>query len=340
MRILYVGNAIGFTSAPRYYTTPLRMVNGFIRNGHVVFIYNDRDHARYANIWRSSKRGVKAANHGLLKDVEAFRPDLVVLGHCEMISNATINEIRRLISGVKIVYRNVDSLAQGHNIERLHRRAEAVDGIFLTTSGKDIEQFSGDNCFVSFFPNMIDASIDSHQAFACAETIGDVFFAGEIVRDMADQRRRDVDRIINELSDLRLSFHGSVVNKTSLLGTEYLDILGQCRMGLSLDRSDKYWLYASERLHQYLGNGVLTFVYRGKGFEQIFADDEVAFYSDLAELIEKCRQFAANDEDWRNVAAKGYNKARQYFSAENVTQYIIERSFDLPLSRDYPWHDL
>ncbi len=340
MRILYVGNVLGLTDAPRYYMAPLRIVNGFIRNGHTVVIFNDRDHARYSNIWRSSRRGVRAANRGLLKTVEEVRPELVVLGHCEMISNRTLDEIRKMIGGVKIIYRNVDSLVQSHNLDRLKRRSEAVDGIFLTTAGPALRQFEAHGAFAAYFPNLIDDSLDRHKAFESEEIRHDVFFAGEVIRDMEDVRKRNVDRIIRELSDLRLDFHGSIVGRPSLLGTAFLDALSHCRMGLSLDRTDEHWLYASDRMNLYLGNGMLTFVRRDKGFEHLFDDDEVAFYADLDELIAKCRTFATDDKAWREVAARGYAKARRHFPGDGITRYMVEKTFDLPPSQDFDWQHL
>ena len=178
MRILYVGNAMGISGAERYYMAPLRMINGFIRNGHTVVVYNDRDHARMSNLWRSSRRGKIGANRGLLETVEKFQPQLLVLGHCELIGNRTLAQIRQMNSAVKIIYRNVDSLNQRNNADRIRHRAEAVDGIFLTTGGAEIKQFERDQVFVSYFPNLIDASMDTSRAFDNPEVDGDVFYAG------------------------------------------------------------------------------------------------------------------------------------------------------------------
>ena len=140
------------------------------------------------------------------------------------------------------------------------------------------------------------------------------------------------------MADLRLHFHGSVVGKPSLVGTAYLAALNDCKIGLSLDRTDDYQFYASDRMTHYLGNGLLTFVRRGKGFEEIFTGSEMVFYDDIDDLIAKCRKYAAGDDAWREIAAAGYRKAREIFDGAKVTQYMIERSFGMALSQDYVWH--
>lgn len=340
MKILYVGHAMGLRTAAHYYFSPQKLINGFIRSGHLVQVYNDRDQASCATPFRSRSFGARAANRGLYEAVDAYRPDLVVLGHCELITNDTLRELRGLVSGLKIIYRNVDSLVQRGNPDKIRRRAEVVDGIFLTTSGAALQEFATSSCFVAFMPNPIDASIETGRAFERDDHEGDLFLAAGAIDDMKDTRREEVQRIVAGLSDLRLQFFGSVVGKPALFGDAYMTTLVHCKMGLSLDRTDDYWLYASDRMAQYMGNGLLTFVRRGKGFEELFEADEIAFFDGTDDLIETARRLASDDAAWRAVARKGWEKAHRLYDVDRIARYTLERTFEQPFSEDYRWHRL
>lgn len=103
-------------------------------------------------------------------------------------------------------------------------------------------------------------------------------------------------------------------------------------MGLSMSRPDNVYLYASDRMSQLLGNGLLTFVARSTGFQDLFSDDQIAFFDGLDELVDKLRFFAANDQRRRKVAEAGWTAAHSMFASERIAKYILERSFDEPLS--------
>ena len=338
MRVLYVGNAMGLENAGQFYFIPQKLINGFIRAGHAVTVFNDRDQARFATPFRRRKLGATAANRKLLEAAEAFRPELIVLGHCEAIGNRTVAELQAMTPKPKVVYRNVDSLVQHGNIEKIKRRAEIVDGIFLTTAGGATRQFETATCFVAFMPNPVDGSIDRGKSFEQATHDADIFFAGGAIDDMQDSRRAELQQITARLSDLRLKILGSAAGQPPLFGQAYLDALVRCRMGLSLDRSDRDRLYASDRMAQYLGNGLLTFLRRGKGFEEFFGQDEVVFFEGVEDLAESARRYVADDEAWRAVARKGWEKAHLLYDSTRVARYIVERSFAQPFSEDYPWH--
>lgn len=59
---------------------------------------------------RKNQFGILPANSRLVDVAREFRPHLVLLGHCEMIWNRTVQQIRDVSPGVRIVYRNVDPL--------------------------------------------------------------------------------------------------------------------------------------------------------------------------------------------------------------------------------------
>ncbi len=336
MRILYIGNVQGFGNAGRFYLIPQKLVNGFTRNDHNVYPFNDRDYARSSTLFGSRKFGIVPLNRKVLEVCAEFRPDLVLLGHCEMVWNRSLEQMRRLCPGVKIVYRNVDPLNDAGNVKDIEHRAGAVDGIFLTTAGARLKRFARPGTFVAFMPNPVDPSIETGRSFAAADHRFDLFFAGGRV-GRTDPRGSRIRRIVQELPELRFALHGAGFNQDYIFGQRYLDRLAQAKMGLSFSKSNDDYFYASDRMAQYLGNGLLTFLQRGADFEELFEESELAYYRDEDELLRKLRHFQSEDVAWRTVAEGGWRKAHAVFDCKLVAQYMLETIFELPLSHDYRW---
>lgn len=335
MRILYVGNAQGLTAANRFYLIPQKLINGFVRNGHNVYVFNDRDVAR-SNPLGSRKFGIGRMNRRLLECVAGFQPEFVLLGHCEMVRNETLREIRRLCPGTKIVYRNVDPLIYKDNWQRIRRRLGEVDGVLLTTAGPVLDELADEGTWTAFMPNPIDPSIETGRAFATASPQNDLFFAGGPL-GADDPRRKMLETLSRELPQARLAFHGGGINRDYLLGVPYLDALSTSRIGLCLNRTYDYRFYSSDRMAQYLGQGLLTALQRGTGFEELFEEEEMLFYDGLDELLTKVRGYLANDVDWRRHAEAGWRKAHRLFNCSLVAQYLVELVFEQSFSQTYVW---
>src|SRR3546814_20886574 len=78
--------------------------------------------------------------------------------------------------------------------------------------------------------------------------------------------------------------------RLALRGAGYLEAMCNARMALSISRPDNVYLYASDRMSQLLGNGLLTFVSRATGFQDLFGDDAIAFYDGLDELVDRSEE--------------------------------------------------
>src|SRR3546814_13507117 len=96
---------------------------------------------------------------------------------------------------------------------------------------------------------------------------------------------RTVEAAMQRLPALRADLRGTR-GRASVRGMAYMEALANARMGLSISRSDTVYLYASDRMSQLLGNGLLTFVSRTTGFRDLFAADQVAFYAGLDDHLD------------------------------------------------------
>ncbi len=333
MRVLLVGNIYGRDDCASFYMIMQKLVHGFARAGHAVQVFNDREVARAANIFRARKLGVRTANRRLLRACANFRPDLVLLGHCEMIGNDTVAAIRRAIPDARIVYRNVDPLHDPRNRARIARRAAAVDAVFLTTAGEAAAAFADAGAPIHFMPNPVDPAVETLRAFARGDQAHDLFFA---VGDGRDPRLAMAHRLERALPEVVFDFRG-MKGRPARRGAAYFDLLANARMGLSLSRVNDHHLYSSDRMAQYMGNGLLTFVDRATGFGELFAEDELGFYGDFDELVDKIRHFRASDAERRRVAERGWRKAHAMFDPLRIARYIEEVTFDKTFTIDYEW---
>lgn len=130
MRVLH----IAYQQLKRYGHTRVswaqKLTYGLIKNDHLVQGFSDRDVAAFEALFGIRDLGKNKANRRLLETVESFEPDLVIAGHCDMITNETLAEIRRMRPDCFIAHCNNDPLFVPSNVERIHHRAEVADAVF------------------------------------------------------------------------------------------------------------------------------------------------------------------------------------------------------------------
>src|SRR5947208_2196008 len=123
MRILVIGNSGEREPGRRFYSVERKLANGFLRNGHSVWFFSDRDVARAGSLLRSSRAGRGAAQEKFREVVRNFSPQLIVLMHASLIKTETLADAK----GARIAQVCVDPLFRGVNIEFLADRARVVD---------------------------------------------------------------------------------------------------------------------------------------------------------------------------------------------------------------------
>ncbi len=337
MRILYIGNFNEKHNGANYYDSNRRLANGFVRNGHHVYQFSDRDVARTSTWFGSRKFGVLPSNVKLLTTARQLSPDLIVIGHSDVIFTKTLWEIRKSLPYVKIAFRNVDALWHQDNVDRMMKRVEVVDSIFVTTTGPLLKQFARKNNVVSFFPNIVDKSVDSFRAFEKVSPEHRLFY-GMGNAEPGSERYNVSNRLLDHFPNEQLNIRG-IRGTPPIGGFQYQTMLGNARMGLNLSRGEgpDVPLYASDRMAHYTGNGLLTLTHRRTGFDSLYSEDELAFYDDFDDLIKKIEYFNLHDNEAREIAENGWRRSHEIFNDRLVAKYIEEVTFRRPLSEDYQW---
>jgi hypothetical protein len=336
MRILNVGDFNWMTGRETHTANvdlfPIRskLTNAAIRAGHFVAEYSDRAVARRAAAWPGRRPSAKAARRGFLQMVDEVRPDLILLHFADHIDAPSLDEARRLAPGVVLVDINIDPLPDPKTIARLERRMGTVDAVFVTTAGPGLQRFARDRSFVAFMPNPVDPAVERAKAFEIEQPSADLILpvGDDSPRQLGD-RRRPPSQIVNDLRtrlpELRVATPG--LGSPRLRGFRYFEALQGARIGWALSRySDQPW-YASDRMAHMLGCGLLTLIDSRSGFEQVYAEDEVVFYTRLEDLAPKLAALLEDDASARARAQKGWRKTWAVFDVGRVFAYLLDQLY-------------
>lgn len=337
MRILHVANFNTHKYGTDLYATDRKISAGLIRNGHFVYDFSYRDVCRSESLLRTTRFSKATVNKKLIQACDTVRPHILLLGHSELISAATLAEIKKTNPSIRTGLWYVDALFHRKKTSHLFDRLAFIDVVFATTSGPYLKEFQTATCRAAFIPNMVDRAIESNTSFHNNSYDHDFIFCG---RDSNDSERRDfMERLHRETSmHLRSSFRGCL-GHPPVTGYSYIDFLGRSKMGLNISRRNDVILYSSDRLAQLVGNGLLTFCPKVPSLELLFGEEELVYYDTFDELLEKIFYYHNNREECRTIAAKGWNRAHDSYSAEKVTRYMLELLLEQHFSLDYCWKD-
>jgi len=341
MRILQVGNAQMRRWGKARVSTEHKLYNGLIRNFHHVLHFSDRDMAAFLAPFKLRDLGRGRVNRKLIEVADNFQPEMILLGHCDLIRNKTLDEIRKLLPDVRIAYRNVDPLFVPHNVEAIHRRKSAVDTIFITTAGKALDPFKDSRAEVFYMPNPTDEAVENLNNWekSADELPYDLFFCGN--SNEHTERKKTVVA-------LKEAFEGSEVNfkafgyfgEPNVWGRDYDAVLAKSKIGLNLNRQEGDYLYSSARLAQLMGNGIVPVIHRAGRMETLLGEGHAIYFSDRKELIKKVRELQLDNDRRIAIARAGQDFYRKHFCSARVADFIVNRAMKPARSRDFIWAGL
>lgn len=312
-----------------------RFLYGAVRNNWRVMTFSERDIARYlAPLGFMRNIGAKMMNRRLLDTVRNFRPDLVMIGHCDYVTNATIDAMRRAVKGVRIVHINVDPIWQKHTQDQIVCRMESCDGIFVTTAGRELDKWTTGRNFVSFLPNPCDLCVDNGEPPLAPEY--DIFFAGHGAD--GDPRVELLKKLLPLLPPSVKTGVFGTLGRESIVGRDYEEALKHSAAALNLNRMEGRKWYTSDRLVHIMANGVVAFMSPESGYQDFFSpDEEAVFFEGAEDLAAKIASLASDSARRMEIARRGMEKYRRLFNAQRVLGFIKELSLGEGFSEDYGW---
>ena len=344
-RILHVANFNLFRLKKCYLNSiTLKINNGLIRHGYHVITYPDRDLCRMFGFGHMNFWGKRKLNQHLINYCKTVKPDALLIGHADLIEADTILKIKEIFPHLRIMQWSCDWIVPQYaerNITALKKYLPAVDVLMITTGDKKLlAQFENGHTKVEYLPNIADKSIETGRVFENAQPLYDIMLATNTGKrqfcgqDVAIESL--VDTANQKVENLKWKLAG-IKGFPPLNGYEYIENLQQTAMGLSLSRLNDVYLYSSDRMAHIMANGGLAFIDRRTGFNDIFNEQEAAFYSEPDEFYDKLRFFKQNSSERMKIAQNGYNKIHQEFNEKIVTQYMMDLLFQNPISSKN-WH--
>ena len=347
LRVLHVTNFNERHDGRLFFNTGRRINNGFIRQGNSVLEFSDRDIQKNYKSY-SDLSGSKSLNEKLRKTCYNFKPDLIVLGHADLVSPEMLGKLKDEYPLLKIAQWFLDPLNKKgpdffKNKKRILDKSKFLDANFITTS-PDVLNFLPKNVNNFYIPNPTDPSIETLNNFK-KNCSNDVFFAlshgvhrGSLKYRVYDDREKFIKKLIKLSKDIKYDIFG-LDNVQPIWADHYFKTISNSKMGLNLSRGSPIKYYSSDRITQIVGNGLVTLIDEKTGYRDFFTDKEMVFYSNINDLIEKISKINKDDKLRRSIGKKGKAKYAKYFNSNLVADFIINKTFDINNKKKYLWHD-
>jgi hypothetical protein len=308
---------------------------GLIRNNHYVRSFSDRDVAAFEAPLGIRELGRKAANKRFLEAVEGVDPDLIIIGHTDIISIESLKRVRQRLPNSVIIHCNCDPLFVPSNSERIAAFAGVVDAIFVTTGLRDLQRFAGLGARLYYIPNPVEPSVEVLDNSQKTDLDIDLLFCSNATKFT---KRLEMVKAIKDAVDGEMNFktYGSF-GEEPVWGRDYDLALSKTKMALNLNRQEGDQWYTSDRMSQLGGNGVLQFAHSSGDFQDYVPAETLVYFDDEQDLITKIREFHHDDDKRCDWAARARNFFQQELNSTLYSRYIVEAAMQLPFSHDYVW---
>jgi hypothetical protein len=164
-------------------------------------------------------------NFQLLETAAGYKPDVILLGHCDLVKEGTLEEIKKLNKSTRIAQFNVDATFRLKTMHNFSLRSKVVDMSFITTADKfALRDLKPKPLNVRYFPNPVDGSIETGRIFEHSrqDLQLDLMFLGTGI----GTREHQVDYLDANLPEcIRRHFSGGLRSTPRLSGVEFLQAL-------------------------------------------------------------------------------------------------------------------
>ena len=345
LRILHVTNFNERLDGRLFFNTGRRLNNGFIRLGHSVLGFSDRDIQKYYKNFNDYK-GSKTLNDKLKKTCYNYKPDLVITGHADLISKEQIQELKEDNPNTKFAQWFLDPLNKNgpdfnRNKERILDKINLMDGTFITTC-PSVLNFLPKNEKNFYIPNPSDNSFETLNNYKKSCNV-DVFFAlshgvhrGKLKLGKEDDRIIFLEKLQKITSDIKFDLYG-MNNVQPIWADHYFKTISNAKMGLNLSRGNAIKYYSSDRITQIVGNGLVCLIDEKTQYRNFFNDKEMVFYKNINDLSEKILKISKDDNLRKKIAKRGKEKYMKHFNSMKVAKYIIDKTLDLNTNTKNLW---
>ena len=340
LKILHITNFNERHNGRLFYNTGKRINNGFIRLEHSVLEFSDRDIVSYyRNL--NDLNGSKRLNKKLLEVISNYVPDILVLGHADLISIDTLAFIKKNYPNIKMAQWFLDRMDSNwiNNKKRFLDKIDLMDASFCTTDPKSLKISSKNKVF--YLPNPVDKSFEVLENYKNKYFNNDVFFAmshgvhrGVLKRGKFDERETFINRLIKKTPNIRFDLYG-MNNIQPIWADDFLLAISQSKIGLNLSQGRPAKYYSSDRFSQLMGNGLLVMIDEKTKIGNFFNKNEIVLYKNLSDLSEKVIKYSNDHKLRSSIARNGRIKYFKYFNSTKIAEFIINKT--LEINKKYFW---
>ena len=127
-------------------------------------------------------------------------------------------------------------------------------------------------------------------------------------------------------------------NNQPIWADNFINKISKSKMGLNLSQGKAVKYYSSDRFAQMIGNGLLVFIDKKTKFRDFLQSDEIITYDNIKDLAKKIIKYNKNEKLRKKIAKKGRNKYFKHFNSSIVSQYILDKTFQIE-KRKYYWEN-
>ena len=343
LKILHITNFNERHNGRLFYNTGKRINNGFIRLGHSVLEFSDRDIVSYYRSLNDFK-GSKKLNKKLLEVISNYVPDVLVLGHADLIKIETLNYIKQNYPSIKMCQWFLDRMDSEwiNNKRRFLDKIDLMDISFCTTDPKSLNINKKHK--VLFMPNPVDESFEILKNYENKFFNNDVFFAmshgvhrGILKKGKFDQRENFINKLVQITPNIRFDLYG-MNNIQPIWADDYLLAISQSKIGLNLSQGKPAKYYSSDRFSQLIGNGLMVMIDEKTKIGNFFNKNEIVMYKNISDLSEKIVKYSNDYKLRNNIAKKGRLKYFKYFNSTIVSEFILNKTFEI--KKKYYWESI
>ena len=211
-----------------------------------------------------------------------YRPDLILLGHVNTITDDTFNKIKNSCKNTIISQWYEDNLTYNgpdfeKNFSNLETNFRHIDNFFISTHPDDVS-----NKFKSvdyhFLPTPIDRNIEKLNIYNLDNQTHDVFFAmshgvnrGTIKSGKIDEREKFLKILIEMNKNIKFDIYGYNF-RNPVWSESFYSAISRSTMAINLNRGKPKKYSSSNRIGSLIGNGLLTFIDYKKKFNHFFQE--------------------------------------------------------------------
>ena len=340
LKILHISN-FGERSDYRLSNINLanKISNGIIKENVQTFNFSDRTFSKLNNF--------SSIDEKILRIVQNIRPNLVLLGHTNSLKVETIKNIKDKFSDTKFAFWYEDSInKKGPDFNKnkifIEKYKDYIDNFFITTDINNVEVSIPKNKLnyipipcAKFTENLNLSKIKNHMY--------DIFFAishgvnrGILKKDKIDIREGFLRNLLTKSVDISCNIFG-FNNIQPIWGDKFNYEMSKCRFGLNLSRGEPIKHYSSNRIASYVANGLPTLIDEKVKFNDFFTSNEMIFYKDVEDLIDKVNFYKKNERLRAKIGMNGKKKYFKIFDNRIVGDYILTKTLGLKPSYNFVW---